>query len=117
MPLKDENGEIKMTNKEGQDRAHDWTGYALPGMQQELARQVASTSKPVVVITLSGMAVGMDYIAAQTSWPLLVGGYGGRFAPIALAQILFGEISPSGKLAYCLRYIKDCPCTPCWQNY
>ena len=57
--------DIKMTNKEGQDRAHDWTGYALPGMQQELARQVASTSKPTVVITLSGMAVGMDYIAAQ----------------------------------------------------
>ena len=50
------------------------------------------------------VTVGMDYIAmAQTSWPLLVGGYGGRFAPIALAQILFGEVSPSGKLAYCLR--------------
>ena len=34
--------DIKMTNKEGQDRDHGWTGYALPGMQQDLARAVAA---------------------------------------------------------------------------
>ena len=71
--------DIKMTNKEGQDRDHGWTGYALPGMQQELARQVAAAGKPVVVVELSGMATGMDFIAAQAGWPVLVGGYGGRF--------------------------------------
>ena len=92
--------DIKMTNKEGQDRNHDWTGYALPGMQQELARQIASVGKPVVVVELSGMAVGMDYIAAQDQWPLVVGGYGGRYGPEALAQILFGDISPTGRLPY-----------------
>ena len=92
--------DIKMTNKEGQDRDHGWTGYALPGMQQELARQVAAAGKPVVVVELSGMATGMDFIAAQAGWPVLVGGYGGRFGPVALAQIMFGEISPTGKLPY-----------------
>ena len=91
---------VQVTNKEGQDRNHDWTGYALPGMQQELARQIASVGKPVVVVELSGMAVGMDYIAAQDQWPLVVGGYGGRYGPEALAQILFGDISPTGRLPY-----------------
>jgi beta-glucosidase-like glycosyl hydrolase len=92
--------DIKMTNKEGQDRNHDWTGYALPGMQQELARQIALLDKPTTVVVLSGMAVGMDYIAQQSSWPLLIGGYGGRFGPVALSQILFGEVSPTGRLPY-----------------
>lgn len=46
------------------------------------------------------MAVGMDFIAKQETWPLLIVGYGGRFGPVALAQILFGEISPTGRLPY-----------------
>ena len=92
--------DIKMTNKEGQDRAHNASGYALPGMQQELARQIAGLRKPTVVVTLSGMATGMDYIASKADWPLLVGGYGGRFGPVALTQILFGDVSPTGRLPY-----------------
>jgi hypothetical protein len=92
--------DIKMTNKEGQDRSHNWTGYALPGMQQELAKAIEATGTPTVVLELSGMAVGMDWIAAQADWPLLIGGYGGRFGPVALAQIIFGEISPTGRLPY-----------------
>ena len=62
--------------------------YALPGMQQELARQVAAVGTPVVVVEVSGMAVGMDFIAQQSHWPLIVGGYGGRFAPVCLAPCL-----------------------------
>ena len=92
--------DIKMTNKEGQDRSHNWTGYALPGRQQDLARAIAALKKPTVVLEISGMAVGMDFIAAQQTWPLLIVGYGGRFGPVALAQILFGEISPTGRLPY-----------------
>jgi beta-glucosidase-like glycosyl hydrolase len=93
--------DIKMTNKEGQDRAHNETGYALPGMQQALAKEIADkTETPVVVVVLSGMATGMDYIASQKNWPLLIGGYGGRYGPVALAKILFGDVSPTGRLPY-----------------
>ena len=43
----------------------------------------------------------MDFVAhGMPQSPLIVGGYGGRFAPTALQQALFGEISPSGKLPY-----------------
>ena len=69
-------------------------------MQQELARQIAALNRPTAVVVLSGMATGIDYIASQADWPLLIGGYGGRFGPVALAQILFGEVSPSGRLPY-----------------
>ena len=92
--------DIKMTNKEGQDRPHNRSGYALPGQQQELARQVAALNKPTIAVVLSGEATGMDYIATQSDWPLLIPGYSGRFGPVALAQMLFGELSPTGRLAY-----------------
>ncbi len=93
--------DIKMTNKEGQDRAHNASGYALPGQQQELARQLHEKTKtPIVVVVLSGMAVGMDYIAGQDDMPLVIGGYGGRFGPYAIANVLFGKTSPTGRLPY-----------------
>ena len=46
------------------------------------------------------MAVGLDWIATKHAWPLLIPGYGGSFGPIAIAQALFGDFSPSGKLPY-----------------
>lgn len=96
------------TNEEGNDR----TGYALPGQQQELARQIAALRKPTIVILLSGMATGMDFVAAQREWSLLIPGYGGRFGPAALAQMLFGEVSPTGRLAYTIypeKWAKNTP--------
>ena len=67
--------DIKMTNKEGQDRAHNASGYPLPGKQQELAKFLhEKTSTPIVVVVLSGMAVGMDWIAAEESLALVIGG-------------------------------------------
>lgn len=92
--------DIKMTNEEGQDRSHDAAGYALPGKQQELARQLAQTGTPVVAVVLSGMAVGMDFVCAQGGFAVLIGGYGGRFGPTALARILFGLETPTGRLPY-----------------
>ena len=91
---------IEVTNGEGTDRGHAQAGYTLPGKQEELVRLVASFNKPTVVVLLSGMAVGIDYIASRTRWPLLVPGYGGQFGAVAIAQALFGHVSPSGKLPY-----------------
>ena len=63
-------------------------GKLLPGKQLELVQLIRQLNKPVVVIVLSGMAVGMDFIAAQQDWPLLVPGYGGRFGPKAISEAL-----------------------------
>ena len=87
---------IGVTNSEGRDRS----SYALTGMQTQLAQQVGAMAKPVVVILLSGGAVGMDWIAGQKAWPIMIPGYGGIFAPHAIARTLFGEAAPSGLLPY-----------------
>ena len=91
---------LQVTSAEETDRAHTSAGYTLPGKQLELARLLRQLRKPVVVVVLSGMAVGMDFIAAQQDWPLLVPGYGGSFGPVAIAEALFGHFSPSGRLPY-----------------
>lgn len=103
----------KITNMEGQDREHDETGFALPGEQVALARKIAALGKPTIAVVLSGMAVGMDFLAAQASaqnsttdpWSIVVPGYGARFGARALAEMLFGKFSPSGRLAYTVSYI------------
>ena len=77
---------------EGSDRT-----FALPGGQDELIRQVASVNKNTIVVISAGGNVDMTRwldavpVILHTWYP---GQEGGR----ALAQILFGDYSPSGKL-------------------
>jgi beta-glucosidase len=80
------------TESEGSDRT-----FALPGGQDELIRQIASVNKNVIVVLTAGGNVDM------TKWidnvpALLHAWYPGQEGGTALAQILFGEYSPSGKL-------------------
>lgn len=91
---------LQVTSAEETDRAHSAVGYALPGEQLELCKLIRQLGKPTIVLHFAGMAVGMDWLAEQHDWPLLVPGYGGRFGPVAVAAALFGEFSPSGKLPY-----------------
>ncbi len=69
----------------------------LPGLQQQLLTAVAATGKPVILVLLSGSALAVTW--ADENVPVIVqawypGAQGGR----AIAQMLFGAFSPSGKL-------------------
>ncbi len=69
----------------------------LPGLQQQLLTAVAATGKPVILVLLSGSALAVTW--ADENVPAIVqawypGAQGGR----AIAQMLFGAFSPSGKL-------------------
>jgi len=80
------------TESEGADRT-----YQLPGGQDELIRQVASVNKNVIIVLTAGGNVDM------TQWidnvpVVLHAWYPGQEGGMALAQILFGDYSPSGKL-------------------
>ena len=96
---------IGVTNEEGNDRS----SYALPGKQTQLAQLVGNMSKPVVVIMLTGGAVGMDWIASQKAWSIMIPGYSGIFGPRAIARTLFGEAAPSGLLPYTVRFYRFLP--------
>lgn len=69
----------------------------LPGMQQEVLQTAYDSGKPVVLVLLSGSALAVgwadEYIPA-----ILQGWYPGAQGGKAIAQILFGDRNPEGKL-------------------
>jgi beta-glucosidase len=77
--------------------AKDRTSLRLPGNQEELIRKVKAVGKPVIVVLVAGNAVEMlDWYqgvdAILTVWrPGMEGG-------TALAEVLFGDTNPSGRL-------------------
>ncbi len=84
-------------NYEGEQRDRDY--LELPPMQLELLNEVLKVNKNVVVVLNNGSAILMedwnDRVPAIVE-ALYPGEQGGK----ALAQILFGEINPSGKLPF-----------------
>lgn len=69
----------------------------LPKVQEELIEKVTATGKPVIVVLMAGSAIDMSYEEENCNGILLAmypGAQGGK----AIAEILFGEVSPSGKL-------------------
>ena len=78
---------------EGGDRS----SMDLPVVQQRLVKAMHATGKPVVFISCSGSAIGFgavkdDYDALIQAW------YGGQGGAQAIADVVFGDYNPSGKL-------------------
>ena len=76
----------------------DRSDIDLVGLQNELIRKVAASGKPTVLVLVSGRPLGVEWAAEHL--PALVnawepGMYGGQ----AVAEILYGKVNPSGKLA------------------
>lgn len=73
-------------------------GYlALPGRQEELIRKVAATGKTTVVVLIGGSAVVMSEWLDQVP-AVLNAWYPGVEGGNAVADVLFGDYNPSGKL-------------------
>ncbi len=69
----------------------------LPGVQQELLEIAKQSGKPVILIVLSGGAHAITW-ADEHLDAILQGWYPGARGGKAIAQILFGDVSPEGKL-------------------
>lgn len=69
----------------------------LPAPQQALAQAVAATGKPVVVVLRHGRALVLDG-AVRDAQAILCGWFLGTQTGPALADIVFGDHSPSGRL-------------------
>lgn len=97
-------GSAEMTESEGFDRS----GLALPGRQDELVSRVAAANPKTIVVVNAGMPVLMpwaDQVAAviQAWLP-------GQAMGDALADVLFGDTEPGGRLPVTLPAAEaDCP--------
>jgi len=87
-------GESSDMSGEAASRAH----MGLPGRQQELLEAVVRTGKPVVLILFSGRPLTVPSAIEQV--PTVVAAwFPGIASGPALARMLFGDVSPSGRLA------------------
>jgi beta-glucosidase len=73
------------------------TEIVVPAPQQALAEAVAATGKPVVVILRNGRALALEG-AVRDAPAILVTWFLGSETGPAIADILFGEVSPAGRL-------------------
>ena len=72
--------------------------YGLPYDQDELISALAKVNKNMTVVIISGNAVAMPWIDEVPS--VLLGWYGGSEGGRAIADVLFGDVNPSGKLPF-----------------
>jgi beta-glucosidase len=75
----------------------DRISIALPKVQTALMQALKATGKPVVFVNMSGSAMAMNWEAENVD-AILQAWYGGQSAGAAIADILFGDYNPSGKL-------------------
>ena len=69
----------------------------LPKPQRELMERVMEVGKPVIVVLMAGSAIDLCY-ADEHAQAILQAWYPGAEGGKAIAQLLFGEYAPSGKL-------------------
>ncbi len=69
----------------------------LPGIQEEVLKTIQECGKPVILVTLSGSALAINW--AEENIPAIIQGwYPGAQGGRAIAELVFGEFAPEGKL-------------------
>ena len=86
-------GEKAMMSGEAAARAD----ITLPGVQEELVLELVKTGKPVVVVLMNGRPLAIPKIA-ESAAAILETWWLGTEAGNAIADVLFGDYNPSGKL-------------------
>ena len=69
----------------------------LPGVQESLAKAIYSTGKPVVVVLINGRPYAIPWLAENVN-AILEAWLPGEEGGAAIADILFGDVNPGGKL-------------------
>lgn len=92
-------GGNEQTSREAWNLNHmgDRTSLDLVGRQDELARAMIATGKPVVVLLFNGRPNSINYVVASAP-AIIEGWYPGQEAGHAVADVLFGDVNPGGKL-------------------
>jgi beta-glucosidase len=85
------------TNGDWESEGHDRRSMDLPGDQDELVRRVVAANPDTVVVVNAGSPVTMDWAPDATA--VLQIWFGGQEMAGGLADVLFGEAEPGGRLA------------------
>lgn len=74
------------------------TNIEIPGIQKELLKALLKTGKPVVLVLFTGRPLVLKW--EQENVPAILNvWFGGSEAGYAVADVLFGDVNPSGKLS------------------
>ena len=103
-------GENVMLCGENRDRQ----GLRLPGKQQEYVEALLATGKPVILVLFGGRAQVIGDLAERCA-AVIQAWYPGEEGGHAVADILYGKVSPSAKLSVC--YPKEELYEPVCYNY
>ena len=76
----------------------DRSDIDLVGLQNELIKKVAASGKPTILILINGRPLGVEW-AAQNLPAIIEGWAPGMYGGQAIAEILYGQVNPSAKLA------------------
>ncbi|MCJ8157911.1 glycoside hydrolase family 3 N-terminal domain-containing protein [Sphingomonas sp. LaA6.9] len=92
-------GDTEQTSREGWAKSHlgDRPSLDLVGEQQELFDALKALGKPITVILINGRPASTVKIAEQAN-ALIEGWYLGEQGGNAVADVLFGDVNPGGKL-------------------
>lgn len=92
-------GDNEQTSREAWADNHlgDRASIDLLGQQNDLARAIFTLNKPTVVLLLNGRPLSVNYLA-ENAPALIEGWYLGQETGHAVADVLFGRVSPGGKL-------------------
>ena len=86
----------------------------LPARQQGLLEAVAATGKPIVVVLLSGSALAVNWANEHVA-AIVQAWYPGEEGGTAIADVLFGDYNPAGRLP--VTFYKSVDQLPPFENY
>ncbi|MDR1683712.1 MAG: glycoside hydrolase family 3 C-terminal domain-containing protein, partial [Candidatus Symbiothrix sp.] len=92
----------------------DRTSILLPKVQTDEMKALKATGKPIIFVMMTGSAIALPWEAENVD-AIVNAWYGGEFAGKAIADILFGNYNPSGRLPVTF-YANDSD-LPDFENY
>mgnify|MGYP000064843839 FL=1 len=108
--LEGEEMPIKVDGFEGGDRTH----LRLPQTQRELMKAVIAAGKPVILVLMNGSALAVNW-ADENCDAIITAGYPGQEGGNAVADVLFGDYNPAGRLP--VTYYKSVEQLPPFEEY
>ncbi len=91
------NNGVKILSDMDCGEGYDRSSLHLLGDQEALMEAVAATGKPLVVVYIEGRALNMN-MASEKAQALLTAWYPGEQGGAAIADVLFGDCNPAGRL-------------------